>query len=118
MNYRSLRVYQLSIEILPLIVEVCACIPRGYGTLSDELKRAGVGISRNIAEDSGKRTKKNRERYMGDARGSAMECGAVLDGCIALSFVMKKEVRVLDGKLIEIVKILSTMCGEFQSDAR
>ena len=96
MNYRSLRVYQLSIEILPLIVEV----------------------SRNIAEGSGKRTKKNRERYMGDARGSAMECGAVLDGCIALSFVMKKEVRVLDGKLIEIVKILSTMCGEFPSDAR
>ena len=25
-----------------------------------------------------------------------------MDGCIALSFVMKKEVRVLDGKLIEI----------------
>ena len=41
-----------------------------------------------------------------------------MDGCIALSFVMKKEVRVLDGKLIEIVKILSAMCGEFQSDAR
>jgi four helix bundle protein len=118
MNYRNLRVYRLSIEILPLIVDVCACIPRGYGTLSDELKRAGFGISRNIAEGSGKRTKKNRERYMGDARGSAMECGAVLDGCIALSFVTNKAVEVLDGKLIEIVKILSAMCGELQPDDR
>ena len=117
MNYRGLRVYQLSIEILPLINEVCACVPRGYGTLSDELKRAGFGISRNIAEGSGKRTKKNRERYMGDARGSAMECGAVLDGCIVLNFVTKKEVGVLDGKLIEIVKILSKMCGELQSES-
>jgi four helix bundle protein len=49
---------------------------------------------------------------MGDARGSAMECGAVLDACIALSFVTKKEIEVLDGKLVEIVKILSKMCGE------
>jgi four helix bundle protein len=117
-NYRSLRVYQLSIEILPLINEVCASVPRGYGTVSDELKRAGLGISRNIAEGSGKRTQKNRERFMGDARGSAMECGAVLDGCIALSFVTKNEVRVLDGKLIEIVKMLSTMCGDLQNDDR
>jgi len=112
MNYRNLRVYQLSIEILPLVNEVCACIPRGYGTLSDELKRAALGISRNIAEGSGKRTKKNRERYMGDARGSAMECGSVLDACIALTFVTKKDVEVLDRKLVEIVKILSKMCGE------
>ena len=49
---------------------------------------------------------------MGDARGSAMECGSVLDACIAMSFVTKDASRVLDEKLVEIVKILSKMCGD------
>ena len=39
--------------------------------------------------------------------------GAVVDAVVVLDFVARKEAETLDRRLIEIVKMLSKMCGEF-----
>jgi four helix bundle protein len=84
LSYQKLDVYQCSIQFIALAVLLIRKLPRGYYFLVDELKRASVSISQNIAEGVGKTAPADRSRYFGIARGSAMECGAILDAGIAL----------------------------------
>jgi len=109
LSYQKLDVYRCAIEFLALVAVIVSKIPRGYSFLADELKRAGVSIPQNIAEGVGKPTQPDRSRYLGIARGSAMECGAVLDACTVL--------RLADAEILEkgrdllerIVSMLSKM---------
>ncbi|MCA9565255.1 MAG: four helix bundle protein, partial [Myxococcales bacterium] len=87
MNYRKLEVYQYTIRFLPMASRICHSLPRGFADLADQLKRASTSIPLNIGEGSGKSTVKNRKRYYADARGSAMECAAIIDSCLAFELV-------------------------------
>ena len=49
----------------------------------DQLDRASTSIPLNIAEGNGKRTPKDRCRYLNTARGSALESAACLDVLVA-----------------------------------
>jgi four helix bundle protein len=64
----------------------------------------------NIAEGAGKPTEKDRSRFHAIARGSAMECGAILDvmRLQALADVETSgEAKLL---LVRLVAMLSKMC--------
>ena len=76
----------------------------------DQLKRASLSIVLNIAEASGKTTRADNARFFSIARGSAMECGAVLDACRVLGLANPRQVE--DGKdlVVRIVSMLSKMC--------
>ena len=78
--------------------------------LAEQLKRAALSIPLNIAEGAGKPTSPERRRYFGIARGSAMECGAVLDACSVLGFVDEQVLRAGKGLLVRIVSMLTKMC--------
>jgi four helix bundle protein len=76
---QKLDVYQCSIQFIALVGLLIGKLPRGYFFLTDELERASVSIPQNIAEGVGKPAVADRSRYLGIARGSAMECGAILE---------------------------------------
>jgi four helix bundle protein len=79
LSYQKLDVYQCSIQFIALVAVLIGKLPRGYFFLTDEWRRASVSIPQNIAEGVGKPAVADRSRYLGIARGSAMECGAILD---------------------------------------
>ncbi|MBM4320580.1 MAG: four helix bundle protein, partial [Deltaproteobacteria bacterium] len=81
MSFRKLEVYQISLRFLALAVRIGATIPAGYPDLRDQLRRASTSVPVNIAEGSGKTTEPDRQRFYAIARGSAMECAALLDVC-------------------------------------
>jgi len=110
MNFRNLDVYQLAIRFLPLAARISASIPRGYGDLGDQLRRAATSVPLNIAEGSGKNTLNNQKRYYADARGSAMECGAIVDSCAAYKFIGPDLVEEAITLLTSEVRMLSKMC--------
>ncbi len=89
LSYQKLDVYQCAVQFLALTALLINRIPRGYSFLSDELKRASVSIPQNIAEGVGKPGVADRSRYSGIARGSAMECGSVLDAGFVLKIFSK-----------------------------
>ena len=71
---------------LPLLhrVSCCRCSnqrehPRGQADLRDQLQRASTSIPLNVAEASGKTGTADRARFCAIARGSALECAAILD---------------------------------------
>ena len=109
MNYRKLDVYQLAIRFLPIAVQLAQTIPAGYGSFADQLRRASLSVPLNIAEGSGKTTPPDQRRFHAIARGSAMECGAIVDACVALGFIADSGSRRATEVLDSIVRMLSKM---------
>ena len=109
LDYENLDVYQCSIEFLALSYELLQSLPRGSSHIADQLKRASISIPLNIAEGSGKRTTADQRRYYAIARGSAMECGALLDVCRVMKFLEDPLYSKGKSLLVRIVSMLSRM---------
>jgi four helix bundle protein len=110
LGHEKLDVYQCSISFLSVSVKVMENMPKGYGTLVDQLKRASWSIPLNIAEGCGKLSSVDKQRFHSIARGSAMECGAILDVCHALQVVDPSRYQEGKNLLVRIVAMLTKMC--------
>ena len=108
--YERLDVYQCAIEFLAVSTTIVGSLPKGHGALGDQLRRAGMSIPLNIAEAAGKTTAADRKRFAAIARGSAMECGAILDVCTVLNVATGAEVKRGKTLLVRIVSMLTKMC--------
>ena len=84
-------------------------VPRGHAELVDQLKRAAMSIPLNIAESAGCRGGGERRRYLCIARGSAMECSAILDVCRVLALASEGQVEAGKTLLVRIVSMLTRM---------
>ena len=110
LDHEKLDVYQCSIDFLALSFDLLKSIPRGNSLITDHLKRATLSIPFNIAEGAGKITSADKRKYYAIARGSAMECGAVLDACHVLKLIdnsIHSKGKIL---LVRIVSMLTKMC--------
>ncbi len=54
-------------------------IPRGHRELRDQLTRASLSVPLNVAEGCGRRAPGEKAHFYVIARGSAMECAAIVD---------------------------------------
>ena len=108
LHHEQLDAYK-AIEFLALATTILARFPKGKGVMRDQLRRASLSIPLNIAEGYGKRTTPDRNKFYDIARGSAHECGAVLDASAILKLV--DEEHFLRGKtlLVRIVQMLVKM---------
>jgi four helix bundle protein len=110
MNFRKLDVYQYAVRFLPLAAAIADSLPPRYAALGDQLRRASLSIPLNIAEGSGKSTGPDQRRFYSMARGSAMECAAILDACRALTLIEEARAEEVDQLLRSTVRMLSKMC--------
>jgi len=110
LSFQKLDVYQRAIELLALTADLSAEVPRGHAALLDQLRRAATSIPLNIAEAAGRTGKADAARAYAIARGSAMECAAVLDALQVLKIV-KDDVhqRGID-TLGRVVAMLTKLC--------
>ena len=107
--HERLDVYQCAVEFLALSSRLVDSLPRGNSGIADQLRRAALSVPLSIAEGAGKPTTADRKRFCGIARGSAMECGAILDACRVLG--LSELVLIDQGKqlLVRIVSMLTKM---------
>ncbi len=74
-DFERLEVYQLAVRHAVRIFELTEGFPhRVQSSLGDQLCRASVSVANNIAEGSGKRSRKEKCRYYSNAFNSAREC--------------------------------------------
>ena len=74
-----------------------------------QLDRASTSIPLNIAEGNGKRSTKDRCRYLDTSRGSALECAAALDVLVARRVLAQAQVRAGKALLKRIVEMLTQL---------
>jgi len=77
--FENLEVYQKAIDFADRITTTTEKFPRGYYFLTDQLNRAAVSISANLAEGNGRFTRADRRNFFMIARGSLHECVPLLD---------------------------------------
>lgn len=108
MRFRELEVYQYAIRFAKLALVVSAEVPPGLGDLRDQLRRASISVPANIAEAVGRTTRNDERRFFSISRGSAMECGALLDIARAAGVEMA-ELNEADEVLESVVRMLSRL---------
>ena len=78
-DFERLEVYRKSQELMSSIFRITKALPREYQySLADQLRRAGLSILNNIAEGSGKLSKKGKGQFYRTSLNSARECVPML----------------------------------------
>jgi four helix bundle protein len=72
-SFEKLLVYQKAVDFADRVCERTENFGRGYSFLVNQLNRASLSISANIAEGNGRFTKADRRNFFGIAR---VEMGA------------------------------------------
>ena len=109
-DHEKLDVYRCALELYATLAPAITAFPRGHGAIVDQLRRALVSIPLNIAEACGKTTVSDRQRFFAIARGSAMECAAILDVCELLELLEPEKIQCAKQLLLRIVQMLSRLC--------
>jgi len=109
-SFEQLDVYQCAVRFVALSARIISSLPRGYGSLSDQLKRAALSVPANIAEAVGRTSEADKRRHFGIARGSAMESAAILGACQVLELADQALVDEARHGLVRVVSMLSKMC--------
>jgi four helix bundle protein len=108
LSFQRLDVYRCAIELLSFTATIE--LPRGLFHLADQLRRAALSVPLNVAEAAGRNSDADAARHYAIARGSAMECAAIMDSLHVL--------KILDGArhkhaielLSRIVAMLTKLC--------
>jgi len=107
-GFQKLDVYRCASEFLAVGTHLADAAPRGYSSLADQLRRAAISIPLNIAEGSGKFDREAR-RFYTIARGSALECAAIVDAFEIVGVEAEEELGKARLLLDRIVAMLTAM---------
>src|SRR6185369_16492466 len=109
-GFERLDVYRTSVEFLALAWQLGEALPRGQSALGDQLRRAALSVPLNIAEGTGRVGDADVSRHRAIARGSAMECAAILDVLRVLSLAPPDLLIQGRALLLRIVSMLLKLC--------
>ena len=76
MNLEGFDAYRKSVQLVTEVVGACERLPRGYGWLADQARRAVGSVALNVAEGYGRPSAGDRKKHYGYAIGSAHEVAA------------------------------------------
>ncbi len=103
----NLDVYQKAVDFAEEVSELTKDFPKGNYYLVDQLSRAALSISTNIAEGNGRFHKSDRNNFFRIARGSAFECVPILEICRRKMLIGEDKNKSLKTEIENICKMLS-----------
>ncbi len=112
LRFQRMDVYQRAVEFLAIAVRLSKDAPRGHAAIYDQLRRAATSISLNIAEAAGRTGVADAARTYAIARGSAMECAAVMDAPAIFGTVGAQDHDAGIELLSRIVAMLTRLCRD------
>jgi four helix bundle protein len=107
LSHERLEAYRVALEFLALAHELAAGLPKGAAPLADQLERAATSALLNTAEGAGRRTGKEKSRFYDIARGSAVECAAVVDAIAVRGLAAPARVSAARDLLYRLVRLLA-----------
>ena len=107
-GFQKLDAYRCATQFLAFATPLADRVPRGYSSLCDQLRRAALSVPLNIAEGSGK-FDRDAKRFYAIARGSALECAAILDAMESVGIEGGGQLEVGRELLERVVAMLTVM---------
>jgi four helix bundle protein len=110
LSFQKLDLYRCAIELLAFSASVHGRMPKGFSSVAEQLRRAALSVPLNIAEAAGRTTEADAARHYAIARGSAMECAALIDSLGVLR-VLDESTRGQAQELVgRVVAMLTKLC--------
>jgi len=118
-DFEKLEVYKRSTSIMAGIFRLYNRLPQDLKfSVGDQIIRAGLSISNNISEGSGKLTARDKRRFYNMALGSCREVVSILNIMKEENLIDESTYKELREKAIEInnmLKALSKTARDFSS---
>lgn len=105
--FEKLDVYKKAVDFAEHICEITKSFPKGHYYITDQLNRAALSISTNIAEGNGRYHKADRANFFRIARGSAFECVPILEISFRKGLIDQTKNTAMKQALEDICKMLS-----------
>jgi four helix bundle protein len=107
-NFEKLEVWQKAIQVAELVYQTTKAFPpeERFG-LTNQIRRAAVSISSNIAEGSSRQSRTDFARYVEIAAGSLFECASQAFLSKQLGFLNEAEFNALTVAAEEQSRMLS-----------
>lgn len=104
-NYKNLKIWKLSIEIVDDVFEILANFPKDerFG-LTSQMSRSSISIPSNIAEGSA-RTNKSFSYFIDISLGSSFELGTQLIIAQNRKYITKEKLEKIEEKMEEFQKM-------------
>mgnify|MGYP005857890421 CR=1 FL=1 len=117
--FEKLQVYQKAVAFADAVCTLTRGFTRGYFFLADQLNRAALSISANIAEGNGRFTKADRRNFFGIARGSVQECVPLLELASRQKLLEPQQHEQMKADLEEIARVHAhAVLGESMAPGR
>lgn len=107
-DHERLDAFQVARQALARGERVAGLLPRGYGSLRDQLRRALLSAYLGVAE-AANRTGKDRLARFRCARAEAAEAAAALDAVLILELAPAAEVREVIHLLARVAAMLTKL---------
>lgn len=104
-NYKELKLWQKSVDLAVAVYGITATFPKEeiYG-LTQQIKRSAVSVPSNIAEGSGRNSKKDFSNFLGISYGSSCELETQLIIANRVDFLDEDRLNALRHEITEIQK--------------
>lgn len=107
-DFKDLQIWKLAFDLNKTLYKITAKFPKEeFYALTQQLKRASVSISNNIAEGCGRKTNKDFCSFLYNAMGSLKEVENLLLIAKDFSYISQFEFKELDEKLDELGRKLT-----------
>lgn len=108
--FEKLEVYQKAVDLAERIETLSKGIAgQGYHHLLDQLRRASLSISLNIAEGNGRWHTKDKKNFFWIARGSVFECVPLVELCRRQKLMSEEISAELKAELEKLSKMLTAL---------
>ncbi len=107
--FEKLDVYQKAVDFAEQVSALTETFPKGTYYLSDQLNRAALSISANLAEGNGRWHKNERKEFFWIARGSAQECVPIIEICKRRKFLTVETHKTLKDQLEVMAKMFTKL---------
>ena len=107
-SYRKLDVYQKAQDWVVLVYGLVKKFPpEERYALCDQVRRAAISVTSNIAEGMSRSSSKDAARFIEISYGSLMEVQSQLEIAIKLNYINNEELKKIDPLTDEIARMLS-----------
>lgn len=114
-NYRDLIVWQKAMDLTEEVYRLSKFLPKEeLYSLTDQMRRAAVSISSNIAEGQGRGSIKSFIHFLSIARGSKAELETQLLLCVRLGYLKSEQVEPALGLCDEIGRMIFVLTGNLE----
>ena len=115
-NYKKLVAYQRAKDLVKAVYDLLRGFPKEEQyVLCDQLRRAVVSVTSNIAEGTNRQTYPDKIHFLEIAYGSLMEVHSQMDVACDLGYISAVNLMFIEELIIGVVKPLSGLRSSYQA---